>query len=190
MRSDDIKTGNLRRSVRRRLVPSRIFAIMILATLGFGTFAGSATSQQKQAISATVTGNDQKVGFRAMIMKQAIEYDLAGSAKNDKDEIVEFTLQGDADRIDAALAAIREGTKKSSNIKVSTAPAPVDPALNTFTVAGWTSTSRNITNPHTLVFKLRADDSVISKAEAKAVWHGILKSTLTGDDLKKLGPYD
>jgi hypothetical protein len=60
---------------------------MILATLGFGTFAGSATSQQKQAISATVTGNDQKVGFRAMIMKQAIEYDLAGSAKNDKESL-------------------------------------------------------------------------------------------------------
>ena len=117
MRSDDIKTGNLRRSVRRRLVPSRMFAI-ILATLGFGTFAGSATSQQKQAISATVTGNDQKVGFRAMVMKQAIEYDLAGSAKNDKDEIVEFTLQGDANRIDAALAAIREGTKKSSKESV------------------------------------------------------------------------
>ena len=107
---------------------------MILATFGFGTFAGSATSQQKQAISATVTGNDQKVGFRAMVMKQAIEYDLAGSAKNDKDEIVEFTLQGDANRIDAALAAIREGTKKSSNIGVSTVAAAVNPNLTTFTV--------------------------------------------------------
>ena len=145
---------------------------------------------QKQAIAATVTGNDQHVGFRAMVLKQAIEYNLAGSAKNDANMIVHFTLQGDQKRIDKALAAIDEGTKKSSNIKVSTAPAAVDPALNTFTVVDWTSTTRNITNPYTLVFKLRADDSVISKAEAKEVWHGILKSTLTGDDLKKLGPDD
>ena len=36
-------------------------------------------SQQK-AISATVTGDDQKVGFRAMVMKQAIEYNLPGVA--------------------------------------------------------------------------------------------------------------
>ena len=145
---------------------------------------------QKQAISATVTGNDQHVGFRAMVLKQAIEYNLAGSAKNDANMIVHFTLQGDQKRIDKALAAIDEGTKKSSNIKVSTAPAAVDPALNTFTVVDWTSTTRNITNPYTLIFKLRADDSVISKAEAKAVWHGILKSTLTGDDLRKLGADD
>jgi acylphosphatase len=145
---------------------------------------------QKQAISATVTGNDQHVGFRAMVLKQAIEYNLAGSAKNDANMIVHFTLQGDQKRIDKALAAIDEGTKKSSNIKVSTVPAAVDPALNTFTVVDWTSTTRNITNPYTLIFKLRADDSVISKAEAKAVWHGILKSTLIGDDLRKLGADD
>jgi acylphosphatase len=145
---------------------------------------------QKQAISATVTGNDQHVGFRAMVLKQAIAYNLAGSAKNDANMIVHFTLQGDQKRIDKALAAIDEGTKKSSGIKVSTAPTAVDPALNTFTVVDWTSTTRNITNPYTLVFKLRADDSVISKADAKAVWHGILQSTLTGDDLRKVGADD
>jgi hypothetical protein len=33
-----------------------------------------ATMKQEQAISATVTGNDQQVGFRAMVMKQAIQY--------------------------------------------------------------------------------------------------------------------
>ena len=143
-----------------------------------------------QAISATVTGNDQQVGFRAMVMKQAIQYNLAGSAKNDTNEIVRFTLQGDADRIAKAIAAIREGTKKSSNIKVATAPTAVDPGLSTFTIVDWTSTSRNITDPYTLVFRLRADDSVTSRPDAKVVWQGILKSTLKGDDLKKLGPDD
>src|SRR5947209_10058228 len=34
--------------------------------------------EKKEATSGTVTGNDQHVGFRAMIMKQAIEYNLAG----------------------------------------------------------------------------------------------------------------
>jgi acylphosphatase len=144
----------------------------------------------QQAISATVSGNDQEVGFRALVMKQAIEYNLAGSANNEDDEIVRFTLQGDPARIDVAIATIRNGTKKSSNIKVNRAPASVDPALNTFTVDDWTSTSRNITNPYTLVFELRADDEVISKSEAHDVWHGILTSTLKGKDLKKLGDDD
>jgi acylphosphatase len=146
--------------------------------------------QQKQAISATVTGNDQRVGFRAMVMKQAIEYNLAGVAKNDANNIVHFTLQGDADRIGTAVAAVREGTKRSSNINVSTTPAAVDPSLSAFTIIDWTSTTRNITTPYTLVFKLRDHDKVISTAEAKDVWHGILKATLKGEDLKKLGPDD
>jgi acylphosphatase len=143
--------------------------------------------EEKRAIKATVTGNDQHVGFRAMVMKQAIEYNLAGSANNEKDDVVRFTLQGDAERIDAAMAAICEGTKKSSRIKVNAAPAPLDPSLNAFTIIDWTSTSRNITTPYTLVFRLRAEDKVISKSEAKNAWHEILRKTLKGDDLKKLG---
>jgi acylphosphatase len=139
-----------------------------------------------QAISAKVTGNDQRVGFRAMVMKQAIAYNLAGSARNDADEIVEFSLQGDAKRIETALATIRDGTQKSSNIAVSTAPAAVVAGLSTFTVFDWTSTSRDITTPYTLVFTLRGDDNIISEAQAKAVWRDILKTTLKGDDLKKL----
>jgi acylphosphatase len=190
MRANDINAGYFRPSARRRPAPSKMFAIFVFATFGFGTCAGGATLQQKQAISATVTGNDQQVGFRAMVMKQAIECNLAGSAKNDQDEIVRFTLQGDAGRIDAAVAAIREGTKKSSDIKVSTTATAVDPALSTFTVIDWTSTSRNITTPYTLVFALRGDDSVVSKSDAKSVWHNILKTTLKGDDLKKLGDDD
>ena len=141
---------------------------------------------KQEAISATVTGDDEQVGFRALVMKQAIEYNLAGAAKNEADDIVRFTLQGDPARIEAAVATIRKGTKKSSDIKLETAPAAVDPELATFTVADWTSTSRNITNPYTLVFQLRADGEVVSKSEAQAVWHGILTSTLKGGDLQKL----
>jgi acylphosphatase len=148
------------------------------------------TMQQKKAISAAVTGNDQHVGFRAMIMKQAIEYNCSGSAKNGADGTVHFTLQGDSDRLDSALVAIRAGTKKSSNIEVSEAPTVVDSDLSTFTIVDWTSTSRNITTPYTLVFTLRADDKAISKSDAKDAWHQILRSTLKGEDLRKLDKDD
>jgi acylphosphatase len=143
--------------------------------------------QPKNAISAAVTGDDQHVGFRAMIMKQAIAYNLAGSARNEANGTVNFTLQGDQDRLDAALEAIRAGTKKSSNIQVSATPTEIDGGLSTFTIIDWTSTSRNITTPYTLVFTLRADDREISKSDAKEVWHQILRTTLQGDDLQKLG---
>ena len=142
--------------------------------------------KHEQAISATVTGNDQQVGFRAMVMKQAIQYNLAGTAENEQDEVVRFTLQGDAKRLNPAIAAIQEGTKKSSNIEVATTPATVDPKLDTFTIVGWTSTSRHITTPYNLVFTLRENDEAISESDAKAVWGQILQSTLKGDDLKKL----
>jgi acylphosphatase len=98
-----------------------------------------------EAILGTVTGNDQQVGFRAMIMKQAIEYNLAGFAKNLPNDVVNFTLQGDPKRLTAAVSAIQEGTKRSSDIKVSTTQGTIDPALNTFTIYVWTSSSRNIT---------------------------------------------
>jgi acylphosphatase len=149
-----------------------------------------AMKEKIEAISGTVTGNDQHVGFRAMIMKQAIEYNLAGFAKNLPNDVVNFTLQGDAKRLTDAVSAIQEGTKRSSDIKVSTTQGKVDPALNAFTIYAWTSTTRNITNPYDLVFHLRPDDGKLTLTDVKTVWHGILRSTLKGDDLKKLGSDD
>ena len=62
--------------------------------------------------------------------------------------------------------------------------------MNAFTIYAWTSTTRNITNPYDLVFHLRPDDGKLAPTDVKTVWHGILRSTLKGDDLKKLGPDD
>ena len=64
------------------------------------------------AVLGTVTGNVQKVGFRAMIQKQAIQYNLAGVTENNSDGSVQFSLQGDSDRIKRALKAIRTGPKR------------------------------------------------------------------------------
>jgi acylphosphatase len=146
-------------------------------------------SQQK-AISATVTGDDQEVGFRAMLMKQAIEYNLAGIAENEPNMIVRFTLQGDGKRIDKAIAVIDGGTKRSTGASVSASPSAIEPGLKTFTIVDWTSSSREITNKYKLIFALREDESVISPDHAKTVWHEILRKTLKGEDLKKLGAGD
>jgi acylphosphatase len=145
---------------------------------------------QQKAISATVTGDDQKVGFRAMVMKQAIEHNLAGIAENQPNMIVCFTLQGHDTRIDKAIAAIGEGTKRSAGVGVSASPSAIKPSLETFTIVDWTSSSRGITNAYTLIFTLREDDAVISPDEAKKVWHEILQNTLRGEDLKKLASGD
>ena len=53
------------------------------AWIDFGKIERRTTMKHEQAISATVTGNDQQVGFRAMVMKQAIQYNLAGTAENE-----------------------------------------------------------------------------------------------------------
>jgi acylphosphatase len=62
------------------------------------------TGQNIIAVSGVVSGNVQQVGFRAMIQKQAIENNLAGSAKNNDDKTVQFSLQGDKNRVNQALA--------------------------------------------------------------------------------------
>jgi acylphosphatase len=167
-------------------------ALLFAALLASGSVLpiASAAGAESQAISGVVTGNVQKVGFRAMILKRAIEYNLAGSALNTSEGTVQFTLQGDEGRIGQALMAIRNGTKRSSNVNVSTSAAKTDPNLDKFTVVAWTSTSRNITNPYDLVFHLRPNDEPISKKEAKLVWHEILRNTLKREDLDKLDDDD
>ncbi len=158
----------------------------ILAS-GSAILTSGTASAQQQAITTTVTGAEiQKVGFRAMIQKEAIMYNLAGSARNNPDGTVNVCLQGDKDRIEKTLAAIRAGSKKSSqNNAISEIPAELNPNLKTFTVFAWTSTTRNITNPYDLVFVLRPANDQISRHDAKAVWNDIAKSTLKGDDLAK-----
>jgi acylphosphatase len=145
------------------------------------------SSVEQQAIAATVTGAQiQQVGFRAMVQKEAIMYNLAGSARNNTDGTVSVTLQGDKNGIDQVVAAMQAGSKKSSkNNTAVVVPAQPDPNLKTFTVFNWTSTTRNIMSPYNLVFPLRTDDNQISPNEAKAVWNNIAENTLKGDDLAK-----
>ncbi len=171
-----------------RLAVCRV-AVLFVAGLLCANAASVAreASAQQEAMTGVVSGGQiQKVGFRAMIQKQAISYNLAGYARNIPDGTVSISLQGDKNRIDKVLEAIRAGSKKSSKGNtISAAAAPLDPNLKTFTVFAWTSTSRNITNPYDLVFQLRPANDEISKKEAEAAWNTIAEGALKGDDLAK-----
>jgi acylphosphatase len=103
-------------------------ALLVSTVLASGPalLTAGAASAQPQAIAATISGPQiQQVGYRAMIQREAIKYNLAGIAQNNPDGTVHLSLQGDKDRIDKALEAIRGGTKKSSkNNNISQVPAP------------------------------------------------------------------
>jgi acylphosphatase len=164
--------------------------VQLLASIlicGIAMAVAVAANAQQEAITATVIGEMiQKVGFRAMIQKQAIMYNLGGYTRNNPDGTVGVRLQGDKDRIDKTLEAISAGNEKSSKANIiGEAPAAFDPSLKTFTIFSWTSKSRNISNPYDLVFNLRSADGEVSADEAKSVWNTIAESTLKGEDLAK-----
>jgi acylphosphatase len=159
---------------------------MACILVGVAAFSERSEAQKSQtAVSGIVTGNVQQVGFRALIQKQAIEYNLSGSTKNNSDKSVQFTFQGDSDRIKDALKAIRKGTKKSSNVNVSTSPASVDPSLKTFTIFDWTSQTRGILHPYNLAFSLRDSDTTVTKKDVKAVRLEICEAAVQGADKGK-----
>ena len=162
-------------------------ASVVLALLALRPGPAFPARPTASAVSGQVSGKVQQVGFRALILKQAIRFNLAGTAKNNPDKTVAFVLQGDPGRIAEALKVIAKGTAKSSDVKVVTKPAEVDPKLKTFSVIGWTSTSRHITNPYDLVFALRKDGEMVSEKEAHKEYHQILKKTLNKEDRKKAG---
>jgi acylphosphatase len=164
----------------------RLLASILICGITIAVTTMAANAQQ-EAITATVIGeNIQKVGYRAMIQKQAIMYNLAGYARNNPDGTVGVGLQGDGKRIAKTLEAISAGNKKSSKANIiGETPAALDPSLKTFTVFGWTSKSRNISNPYDLVFNLRPADNEISGKEAEAIWDTLAETALKGEDLAK-----
>ena len=129
------------------------------------------------AVSGIVGGKVQQVGFRALILKQAIRRNLAGTARNLEDGTVQFVLQGDSRRVDDAIEELRKGTEKSRDVRIVVTPNAFDSVLDSFRVIGWTSASRGIATPRDLVFVLRADDSVVTQAEAQRVYSRILRDS-------------
>jgi Acylphosphatase len=62
-------------------------ALLLVAALACGIAMSTVGARsQQEAIAGTVSGQQiQKVGFRAMIQKHAIMYNLAGYARNNPD---------------------------------------------------------------------------------------------------------
>jgi acylphosphatase len=137
---------------------------------------------QRQAVTAEVTGAKiQRVGFRAMIQKMAIEY-----TRNNPNGTVEVRLQGRTSGINTLLTAMRAGSKKSSrDNSVRENAEALDPTLKTFTVVAWTSMSRDIQTPYDLTFTLRPIEGEVSRHEAKRIWNAIVLDTLQGEDRNK-----
>jgi hypothetical protein len=89
-------------------------ALLLAAVLASGSalLTAGAASAQQQATTATVNGAKiQKVGFRAMIQKETIMYNLAGFAWNKPD--VEAV---------AALMALIEGRTDDGKVVAMWAP--------------------------------------------------------------------
>ncbi len=163
-----------------------LVAMMALFAAGPGGLAARA-EPGSLAVVAVVHGNKiQKVGFRAMVQRLAIERNLAGSVRNAPNGTVDVRLQGRAERVQQVLDALRSGTVKSSRDN-DVRQSRVDPVvgLDTFTLYGWTSVSRGIDTPYDLVFRLRPDDSDVSRKTAKKIWNQIALSTLQGPDLAR-----
>ncbi len=161
--------------------------LALLAIAGIALPSWAKESAAPYAVTATVAGDKiQKVGFRAMVQRLAIQHNLAGFVRNGPDGTVEVRLEGPRKRVDAVIEAMREGSRKSSqNNDVRQSPAAPTAGLNSFTIQGWTSVSRKISTPYDLVFQLRADGRTISRKAAKEVWNRIALATLKGDDLAK-----
>ena len=85
----------------------------------------------------------------------------------------------------AGIHEISEEDEKSKDVQIKTTDAKVDPMLKTFTVVGWTSTSRKIANPYNLVFTLRKNDGAVAEKETNEEYHRILKATLSKEDYEK-----
>jgi acylphosphatase len=101
-------------------VPDR--SVQLLASIlicGIAMAVAVAANAQQEAITATVIGEKiQKVGYRAMIQKQAIMYNLAGDARNNPDGTVGVRPRGDKDRIDKTLEVISAGNNISSKANI------------------------------------------------------------------------
>ena len=62
-----------------------------------------------QRLNAIVYGRVQGVGFRFFVLQRAVDLGLQGWVRNLAGEKVEVTAEGEADSLQALLAALRQG---------------------------------------------------------------------------------
>ncbi|MCX5515264.1 acylphosphatase [Kaistia algarum] len=81
-----------------------------------------------------VTGAVQGVGYRAFVEREAVGRGLSGWVRNRRDGSVEAVLSGDAEAVEAVLAAFLSGPRLARVAKVERI-AEVEPIDGPFLVA-------------------------------------------------------
>ena len=78
-----------------------------------------------------VTGRVQGVGFRAWVVWEAQERALQGWVRNRRDGSVEAVFAGPSEKVDAMLAACRQGPSlaRVANLELDVWGGPVDPGF-------------------------------------------------------------
>lgn len=167
--------------------------------VGLVLWTGSVRAQDakivsvKGTVSAAPGGKVTGVGFRAMVLKNAIRWNLAGSAQNQTTNppTVNIVLQGDPAAIAAAQQEILKGTSKApeKTFTIDWTDGTVDTSLTTFTVVQWNSVDRQINNHYDLVYFVNPDPKthVIDSHGAATCYRQILFYCVTDPaDRKKI----
>jgi acylphosphatase len=88
----------------------------------------------RTAISATITGRVQGVGFRFATARTARELGLTGWVRNTATGGVEVWAQGESEALDRLAAFLRVGPPAASVTSASVRPAVPNPAISGFNV--------------------------------------------------------
>ena len=107
-----------------KLALHHIFPLIVAGLLCALAVAGPANAEQR-AIKGIVSGEAiQKVGFRAMIQKQAIMYDLAGAARNIPDGTVASTCRATGTGSTRCSKPYASAVRNRREITPSASPTP------------------------------------------------------------------
>lgn len=87
-----------------------------------------------KAITATVTGRVQGIGYRYAVVRVAQELGLVGWVQNVADGSVETWAQGDEPDLELLVAFMRRGPRQALVRSVDILPVDPDPSLQGFVV--------------------------------------------------------
>jgi acylphosphatase len=91
-------------------------------------------AMDQKAITATVTGRVQGVGYRYTAASAAEELGLVGWVRNAPEGSVETWAQGDEEALERFVAFLRKGPRLASVRSVDVLSVDPDPLLQTFAV--------------------------------------------------------
>jgi acylphosphatase len=88
----------------------------------------------QKAITVTVTGRVQGVGYRYAVVDAAEALGLVGWVRNAPDASVDMWAQGDEPALEQLVAFLRQGPRTALVRSVDILPVDPDPLLHTFAV--------------------------------------------------------